>query len=420
MTPHPLTMSANYLAVARGLRELHRLTEAGRLDSPEADVVRDATDTPWEAIGGVEKKRIGGLSEDLYSISGPLRTITKELNPQARDRLVEIDHSRKRGEWDRCLELLRRWGFYIDPYHLSYLRGAVWLEAGDPATAAIFFKHASDRQPGDGNTLAIYLITLNKSSPPEARALAVDLLRVPDEYPPVVVVHAASVVFEIAKELSGAEAEHQFRELIGVVGAALRHLQEGDEGGADESTSSMAYALLGFCHEFLGENQAALVAYSKGLAISPDNVALLIPRGILLYGDSPGAIEDFQLAVRDRPPVVWPYYFLAHHCLMTEQLDLCRLHCERGLEEAGSDATKSELAEWLAISQAELGFPDDLIRRTFGRSLRYDPSNERARRNLAMYEAAIRPIPMSDFETRTKHSVRASGLLESRSDRAAA
>jgi hypothetical protein len=108
MSPQPLTMSSSYLAIVRGLRELHELTAAGRLDSPEADAVRDATDAPWEALTVEERRRISGLSEDLYSISDPARTGVREMNPQAQARLVDADQARQGGEWDRALELLRR------------------------------------------------------------------------------------------------------------------------------------------------------------------------------------------------------------------------------------------------------------------------------------------------------------------------
>src|SRR4051812_9948198 len=109
MTPRPLTMSANSLAVVRGLRELHRLAVAGRQDSPEADAVRDATDVPWQALTEVEKKRLSGLSEDLYSITDPPRPLARDLDPQVQSRLIDMDHARHRGEWGRALDLLRRW-----------------------------------------------------------------------------------------------------------------------------------------------------------------------------------------------------------------------------------------------------------------------------------------------------------------------
>ena len=104
MIPQQLTMSANFLAIVRGLRELHELTKAGLLDSPAADAVRDATDAPWEALTEVEKKRIAGLSEDLYSITDPARAAVKGANPQAQARFVDIAQAREGGEWDRAFE----------------------------------------------------------------------------------------------------------------------------------------------------------------------------------------------------------------------------------------------------------------------------------------------------------------------------
>src|SRR5689334_5220880 len=101
MPPQPLTMSSNYLAIVRGLRELHRLRISGHEDSPEADAVRDATDLPWEGLTEEEKKRLSGLSEDLYSVSNQQRPTVLEMNPQAQSRLVDAVQAQQRGEWDR-------------------------------------------------------------------------------------------------------------------------------------------------------------------------------------------------------------------------------------------------------------------------------------------------------------------------------
>jgi hypothetical protein len=73
-------MSSNYLAMVRGLRELHQLRTSGREDSPEADAVRDATDTVWEGLTEEEKKRLSELSEDLYSISDSQRSTVCQPN----------------------------------------------------------------------------------------------------------------------------------------------------------------------------------------------------------------------------------------------------------------------------------------------------------------------------------------------------
>jgi hypothetical protein len=71
MAVQPLATSPEYQAFAEGLRELHRLTLAGKDESPEADAVRDAMDKLWEAMSEDERKLASVLSENLYSISEP-------------------------------------------------------------------------------------------------------------------------------------------------------------------------------------------------------------------------------------------------------------------------------------------------------------------------------------------------------------
>jgi tetratricopeptide (TPR) repeat protein len=414
MNARPLTMSASYLAVVRGLHELHRLTVAGRQDSPEADVVRDATDVPWQALTEVEKKRLSGLSEDLYSITDPPRSLARDLDPRVQARLIDVDQARHRGEWDRALDLLRRWAASIEPSVLSYLRGFTWLEAGDPETAALFFEHASRLHPENGAYLAMLLDATNRFDPVEARRRAGEVLEAPGRHEPIVVAFAAEVVLGTVPNLPQAEAFQLLRRLIPHLESALNKIEKGDGGEVELSVLTKTCRLLGFCHESLGEDQAALSSYSRGIAADPSDHVLLVYRGTLLYGASPRAIRDFELAIEYGSPVIWPHYFLAHYSLVGGLFEQCRSLSERALEMEGPDTVKSELAEWLAISQSELGYPAEVVRQSFDRSIHSDPTNERARRNLAAFEAAARPIPASAYETRDKAAIRVSGLSERR------
>lgn len=168
MAPCPLALSPSYLAVARGIRALHHLALAGQDESPEADAVRDATDAPWKALTEVERRRASGLSADLYSISDPPKPGRQPMSPQAQAGLADVLEARRQGEWDRALELVRRWAPSLPPALVSHLRGSIWLEVGDPATAALFFDHAADLEPRNGNDLALALHALHLSDPAEA------------------------------------------------------------------------------------------------------------------------------------------------------------------------------------------------------------------------------------------------------------
>jgi tetratricopeptide (TPR) repeat protein len=151
---------------------LHLLTITGKDESKEAEAVRDAMDVPWEGLSETERKRASGLSEDLYSISDAPAGHTQQINAQAQEELSQAVEARERGDWDRALELLRHLDGQANPGLLSFLRGSIWLDAGDPESALLFFEHALQLQPNEGKYLAIVLHTLNRvdSSAAQERA----------------------------------------------------------------------------------------------------------------------------------------------------------------------------------------------------------------------------------------------------------
>src|SRR5262245_2491786 len=110
MTPQPLSQSPAYQEVVRGLLRMHQYTVDGQDESDEADALRELMDRPWQKLSAAERERITGLSKDLYAVSGPTPAAPEQMNPQAQGKLGEAYEARERGEWDRALELLRRWG----------------------------------------------------------------------------------------------------------------------------------------------------------------------------------------------------------------------------------------------------------------------------------------------------------------------
>jgi tetratricopeptide (TPR) repeat protein len=412
MPPHPFTMNPSYLAMVRGVRELHLLIAEGKDDSPEADMIRDSTDAPWESLSELERRRVRNLSEDLYSLHEPVAS-PGPPNPIAFSKLLDALEARKQGEWDRALDLLRQWGSSVDPAMVSYVRGAIWLEAGEPATAALFFEHASKLQPESENYLAMLLHTLSLFDPDEAHRRAEAILGEPDKSRPLIVAHAASIELKSLKNASETEANKRFQRLVPILESTVNRFEQEDLSTVDRSSYVMTLANLGLAHEFLGATQLASESYSRGLKLAPDNDALLVARGMLLYGTSARAITDFVEAVRLRSPVIWPYFFLAHDRLQNKRFEECRRLCEQALEMPGSAAVRSELFEWLAISQSELGFPGETVRASFENAIRLDPSNERGGRNFAAFESAGRR-PITVWVTRSSAAVRSSGLAERR------
>jgi tetratricopeptide (TPR) repeat protein len=424
MVTPPYFGSPSFNLVAKGLLELHRMIKDGKDDSPEAEFVRDALDAPLNALNRIEKERAQWLSEDLYSVSEPAtETTPRELIPQAQQQLYEeANEARKNREWDRALMLLRRLREFISPALLSCLRGSIWFDAGNPDIAVVFYRHASESDLSNANYRAAYMQALEETDPDAARKLARDILSDDEKHAPIVIARAAYICINESRTGSDAGATQLYRGLIPILDRNMATID------SDNATTgrTMAYAttsgLLGYCHEFLGNARAAVDAYSRGLLADPSNDMLFVARGILLYGNSPRAIADFEHAIGLGSSSIWPYLFLTHHYLLTNRFDNCRITCEMGLRMEGSGTAKSLLEDWRAIAQAELGFSPELVRAAFEAAIRWDPSNDFATRNQLAFEASLKTastISRSKWEEKSVAAVRQFGMAERRSSSAA-
>ena len=384
----PTTRFSNephYVESVRALLRLHEFEVAGASESSEADAVRDSLERPWLLLSEPERKRITGLSEDLYSITIP--TATAEMTPQAQCGLIEAFEARKAGRWDQALELMRQWGTHIEPALCSYLRGSIWMEAGDSATASVFFRHAADLDEHNVNYECLYLQTLHNAYPARADDLAQKILSEHASHRPGLVIKAAEIRFVATKTMSEVDSRPVVSEILNV----LESIVTGSDPNEPlmDSVYAMAVALVAFCYDHLGNASAALEYYNKGIAGNPENEALLVARGILRYGADADAVHDFQAAIRAGTRMVWPFFFLAHQYLVNDRFAECLRVCEGAVELAASDSARANLFEWIGISRSELGMPAQTVREAFEEALRLAPDNDRIRSNLRAFEAAI-------------------------------
>ncbi len=414
---YPPFGSSSFKMVAKGLVALHTLGKAGKDESPEADSVRDSLDLPLAALNRIEKERAQWLSEDLYSVSEPSLASQKEMNPQAQQQLSEAIEAQLKGEWDRALGLLRRWKDYIAPSLLSYRRGTIWLGAGIPEIATMFYGHATEIDPSTAIYQVGYLLAVAKSDPVLAEARVKEILDDHEQHPPMVVAQAGMICVRNASIVNFNESDLSYQNLLPIFEKTLVRIKSDEDAVNRRLSYDTIIFLLGHCHERLGNSSAAVAYFSQGIQLDPLNDASFTSRGILLYGSSPRAISDFEQAVGLGSPLIWPYFFLAHHHLIASRFDQCRSICETGLKMIGSNSAKSQLEEWRAIAQAELGFPPELVRMAFEAAIRLDPTNESAKRNQDAYEAYLK-TPHSDlrsiWEQKSNSAIRQFGLAERR------
>jgi len=143
MSSGQFSQQADYLMVLRALHRLHELTLVGKDQGPEADAIRDGIDHPWNRLSETEKKRLEGLSEDLYSLSDP------EVPAGTQKGIAEPDlrkyiEAHKSKDWDFALALLRKMSNHLPPTLVAFLRGIIWQDAGDLETSAIFVRYVRE------------------------------------------------------------------------------------------------------------------------------------------------------------------------------------------------------------------------------------------------------------------------------------
>jgi tetratricopeptide (TPR) repeat protein len=375
------------------------LTETGKDESPEADAIRDRLERPWHDLSVLEKKRIVGLSEDLYSLNDPVEE-RLPMSTEAHQGLSDAIAASRAGDSDNALTLLRRWAKYLDPAKLSFERGCVWEEAGDSETATPFFEHAVKLDPGNDASVVMYLSALNKSEPGAALSRSRKIVEQAELQQPLVVARAAEILTKSTLCMTDTDARPVLRQLMHALKNALDKLTSlgQKEDSLTIPTHTSITKSLGFCYFRLGDHQAAIDSYSLGLSRDPADDSLLIIRGTLRYGADPLAIDDFEQAIRRGSNRVWPYFFLAHHHLVGNRFGECKRMCERALELPASDDVRANLTEWLAISEAELRFPRERVRSRFEAAIRLAPDFEHIKLNLEKFESSTavkqsRPLP---------------------------
>ena len=165
MTMRTQSDSEAFRIVVQGVLELHGLEMAGRDESTDAERVRDSLDAPLAAVSNAEKERARWLSEDLYSISEPIpESAPRAANPQVQQSLAEAIGARHKGQWDEALTLLRGMKDTVPPGLLSYLRGSIWRELGQPDVAACFYEHASTCEPTNDYYRALSIREMDEAS----------------------------------------------------------------------------------------------------------------------------------------------------------------------------------------------------------------------------------------------------------------
>jgi hypothetical protein len=105
---HPVVERTAYQETVSGLLRLHRYTLEKRDETGEYHEICAALEGYWGQMTVIERDRTGGLSQDLYTVSGPPPAQLEPITPEAQGEFGAVYEARERGDWDLALAMLRK------------------------------------------------------------------------------------------------------------------------------------------------------------------------------------------------------------------------------------------------------------------------------------------------------------------------
>ncbi|MBL8819393.1 MAG: hypothetical protein JNL58_25400 [Planctomyces sp.] len=403
-------MFRKYLSL---LRNLHELIRNGIDETVEGEALRDSMDGPAASLTSEEIDCLNGISADFYSLAPDFHHTPAPKTAEVDSFIRESFDARNHNDYASSITLLRKAQRHLELWQLSYVRGSILLEAGEPLAASDFFLRAADLYPSNTNFRVMWLTALAKGNPAAAKNESSRILGSPSGFPPKLVYKAADIAFAATRELEPGLASRQTEELIPVFEETILRLKISGEGTEDPSVLAGAISLLGFCYEHIGEDQKAIKCFNEGLSMFPDNDALRVARGIHFYGtDNEKSVADFTEAVRLHSVLVWPYLFLAHQSLIKGEMQDCLKYSTEALRRSRIDQISADCLEWIAICMATLGHPRGVVLSTFNEALKLAPECERIKANMTSFEQSLATARVVAWKQVSSDALRDSGRHE--------
>ncbi len=252
MNERQFFQNPDFVAYVRMLHQLHGAIREGWDETDKGEALRDRMDEPWHNFSGDEVASLSGISADLDSLSGPPASDIRTIAADAKADLDSALEARKTGDFIGALEILRKHAGRIPAASLAYLRGQIWLEAGEYPIAAEFLQRASDLEPDNSNFRYIALHALGKSDPLKAADQARAILAESPRNPPELVLKAADILADQARILPSDQTRRELKSLIRPLQDSIFRLETSGEGQVHPDLLIRADGLIDACRRQVG------------------------------------------------------------------------------------------------------------------------------------------------------------------------
>ena len=190
---------------------------------------------------------VNGISADLYSLTD---SAPQKILPMTADVMADLNtglQARKSREFNKALEVLRKNAAYVAAASLAYLRGRIWLDAGEYAIAVRFLERASELDPNNANYRYLTLHSLSLSDPAHAAECARAVLANPEGNPPALVIKAADILSGQSRGRPGDQSRHDLKSLIPIVQNSVFRMEASGEDETRLELLGAAHGIIDYC-----------------------------------------------------------------------------------------------------------------------------------------------------------------------------
>jgi len=237
----------DFLKYVRLLVELHLAIEEGWDEMPQGEALREQMDEPGDRLSREEVMSVNGISADLYSLTDDP---PQEVLPMTAAVMADLNtglQARKSKEFNKALEVLRKHAAYVPAASLAYLRGRIWLDAGEYSIALVFLQRASELDPNNANYRYLTLHSLSLADPALAAERARAVLANPEGNPPALVIKAADIFSGQSRGRPADQSRQELKSLIPIVQNSVFRMEASGEDETRPELLGTAHGIIDYC-----------------------------------------------------------------------------------------------------------------------------------------------------------------------------
>jgi tetratricopeptide (TPR) repeat protein len=223
----------DYIDYVRLLFRLHVAIAEGWDETADGEALREEMDRPGSRLSSDEIASLSGISADFYSLADAPSSDLSRLTADALSDLQPSFQTQQSKEFPRAIELLRKHAESIPPASLAYLRGKIWMEAGEHQIAAAFLERASELDPQNANFRYMLLHALGKSNPESAIQMAQAILLNWEQHSPRLVLKSLDVLLQLKRADSKNHTDQQLKSFIPIFQNSIFRFETSGEAEND-------------------------------------------------------------------------------------------------------------------------------------------------------------------------------------------